>query len=62
VRNLRVMREQLDLAVRLCTLSLLAAIVAVVFLITDGAWLFVALVPYALAYAAYRGAVVAAFH
>jgi hypothetical protein len=59
---LRAMREQLDLAVRLCTLSLLATVIAVAFLITDGAWLLVALLPYALAYAAYRGAVIAAFH
>lgn len=53
-------REQLDLAVRLCALSLVAAVVTFVALATDGLWLLIALAPYAAAYTAYRGAIVAA--
>jgi hypothetical protein len=53
-------REQLDLAVRLCAISLLASGVACVFLVTDGLWLLIALVPYLAAYVCYRGSVVAA--
>lgn len=53
-------REQLDTAVRFCTVSLLASILSVTFLINDKLWLLGALIPYALAYVAYRAAVVAA--
>lgn len=53
-------REQLDLAVRLCVLSLLASAIAFSLLVTDGWWLLVSLAPYALAYLFYRGAAVAA--
>lgn len=53
-------RQQLDLAVRLCTVCLLASVVSVAALLPDGLWLFVTLVPYVGAYVAYRGAVVAA--
>jgi hypothetical protein len=59
-RYLRETREQLDLAVRLCALSLLAFVVACCFLVDDGAWLIVALAPYAIAYTSYRGAIIAA--
>lgn len=53
-------REQLDLAVRLCSVSLLATVITVPATLTDGLWLLLALVPYALAYVAYRAAVSAA--
>jgi hypothetical protein len=57
---LRDAREQLDLAVRLCSLCLIAATIAFAFFITDGFWVLVAAIPYALAYVCYRGALVAA--
>lgn len=50
----------MDTTISLCTVSFLATIIAVVFLMTDGLWLLVSLIPYALAYIAYRGAVAAA--
>lgn len=53
-------REQLDLAVRLCSVSLLATVITVPAVLTDGLWLLLALVPYTLAYVAYRAAVSAA--
>jgi hypothetical protein len=53
-------REQLDLAVRLCSVSLLATVITVPAVFSDGLWLLLALVPYALAYIAYRAAVSAA--
>lgn len=57
---LRDSREQLDLAVRLCSVSLLATVVTVPAVFADGLWLLIALVPYVLAYVAYRAAVSAA--
>jgi hypothetical protein len=60
VAYLRDSREQLDLAVRLCSVSLLATVITVPAVFTDGLWLLLALVPYALAYVAYRAAVSAA--
>ena len=53
-------RMQLELAVRTCVLALLASVVTVVFMVRHPAWLLVALVPYAVSYAAYRGAVTVA--
>ncbi|WP_410592597.1 hypothetical protein [Amycolatopsis sp. lyj-23] len=53
-------REQLDLAVRLCSVSLLATAMTLSAMLTDGFWLLLALIPYALAYVAYRAAVSAA--
>jgi hypothetical protein len=53
-------RTQLDLAVRLVVISLLACVLSVVFLWRDGLWLALAAVPYALAYVFYRGAVIVA--
>lgn len=53
-------REQLDLAVRLCALSLVASAIAFVYLVTDGLWVLLALALYLLAYGFYRGAIVAA--
>jgi hypothetical protein len=53
-------REQLDLAVRLCILSLMATLLAFTFLVTDGFWLLIAAVTYGLAYVSYRGSLVAA--
>ncbi|MEV6825292.1 hypothetical protein [Amycolatopsis sp. NPDC051102] len=53
-------REQLDLAVRLCSVSLLATVITFAATLTDGLWLLLALIPYALAYVAYRAAVSAA--
>lgn len=53
-------REQLDLAVRLCSVSLLATVITLSAVLTDGLWLLLALIPYTLAYVAYRAAVSAA--
>jgi hypothetical protein len=53
-------REQLDLAVRLCMLSLIATVLAFMFLVGDDLWLLIAALPYGLAYLSYRGAVLAA--
>jgi hypothetical protein len=60
-RYVRDSRQQMDTTISLCIVSFLATIIAVVFLLTDGLWLLVSLVPYALAYVAYRGAVEAAY-
>lgn len=53
-------QEQFDAAVRLCSVSLVAAVITVPAVLADGLWLLIALIPYALAYLAYRGAVSAA--
>jgi hypothetical protein len=55
-------RSQLDLAVRMTFISVVAAATAIIFLWPDGAWVLIALIPYALAYFSYRGSVVAAGH
>src|SRR3954447_9664428 len=57
---LRDAREQLDLAVRLCALCLLATGFAFALLVTDGPWLLITLIPYGLGYLFYRGTIVAA--
>jgi hypothetical protein len=53
-------RSNLDLAVRMILVSMIAFIITVVLLWRYGLWLLVAIVPYALAILSYRGAVVAA--
>jgi hypothetical protein len=53
-------RSNLDLAVRMSLMSLLAAALWVCFMWWDGLWALVALVPCAIGYLCYRGAVVAA--
>ncbi len=53
-------QEQLDAAIRLCSVSLVATVVTVPAVLTDGWWLLVALIPYGLAWIAYRAAVSAA--
>jgi hypothetical protein len=53
-------RSQLDLAVRMIFISIASCITAIVFLYSRGLWVLVAIIPYALAYLSYRGAVVAA--
>jgi hypothetical protein len=60
VGYLRDSRRQLDLAVRVCLLCLLAVLITFVFLVDEGLWLLITITPYTLAYIAYRGAVVAA--
>jgi hypothetical protein len=55
-------RSQLDLAIRMTFISAVAAATSIIFLWPDGAWVLIALVPYALSYFSYRGAVVAAGH
>ncbi len=52
-------REELDMAIRLCAVSIVAATLSLI-LVPDGWWLLLALVPYGLAYLAYRGAISAA--
>lgn len=53
-------RQLLDLSVRMSATSLVATVVAVASLWWHGPWLFLALVPYGVAYLSYRGAVVVA--
>jgi hypothetical protein len=53
-------RETLDLSVRMCATSLLAAVIAVAALWRHGPWFLLALLPYGIAYLSYRGAVVVA--
>ncbi len=53
-------RTQLDLAVRLTLVSILAAVAGIMFLWRAGLWLTIAAVPYSMAYLFYRGAVVLA--
>ena len=53
-------RMQLELAVRTCLLALLASVVTVAFMVRHPPWLLVALIPYVVSYAAYRGAVTVA--
>jgi hypothetical protein len=51
--------QQLDLAVRVCSLSLVATVLTAVLLADDGLWVLLAFLPYASAYFGYRGAVAA---
>jgi hypothetical protein len=51
------MRQSLDTSVRLCSVSFVATLAAVVALLPTGWWLLLALFPYMLAYLAYRGSV-----
>lgn len=55
-------RSQLDLAVRMTFMSVLACITTLLFLWPDRFWVFTAVIPYALAYLSYRGSIVAASH
>lgn len=53
-------RSNLDLAVRMIVVSAIAFVISLALLWRYGLWLLVAIVPYALAFLSYRGAVVAA--
>jgi hypothetical protein len=53
-------RMQMDLAVRTSVLAMAATLITVAVMFQHQAWLLVALVPYAVAYSAYRGAVTVA--
>jgi hypothetical protein len=53
-------RRQLDTTARLCSVSLIATVLTVAAMITDGLWLLLALAPYGLAYLAYRATIAAA--
>lgn len=53
-------RQQMDTTIRLATVSLIATAIGAVMLLRDGLWLLAALLPYALAYIGYRGAVASA--
>lgn len=53
-------RSQLDLAVRMTIVSLVAALLTSIFMAQHGMWLLLALLPYTSGYLSYRGAVVAA--
>ena len=55
-------RSQLDLAIRMTFISVVAAATAIIFLWPYGAWVLIALIPYGLAYLSYRGSIVAAGH
>jgi hypothetical protein len=50
-------RQEMDTAIRLCLVSLLASALTFAFLLRDGWWLLLTFAPYGLAYIAYRGAV-----
>lgn len=53
-------RSLLDLAARMAVTGMLATAMSALFLWQHGFWLLVALIPYAVAYLSYRGAIVAA--
>jgi hypothetical protein len=53
-------REDMDSAIRICTIGLVATALTAGFLLTNGLWLLCALVPYSVSYLAYKGAVSAA--
>ncbi len=53
-------REGMDSAIRICTVGLVATALTIGFLYARGLWLLWALLPYAVSYLAYRGAVSAA--
>lgn len=53
-------REDMDSAIRICTVGFVATLLTVGFLLTDGLWLLWAILPYSVSYLAYRGAVSAA--
>lgn len=53
-------RQAMDLSIRLCSLALLATVLTVVRLLTEGWWLLIATLPYLFAYVSYLGAVEAA--
>jgi hypothetical protein len=55
-------RSQLDLAVRMTFMSILAVMTAILFLWHCRYWVLLALVPYIFAYVSYRGAIIAARH
>lgn len=55
-------RNGLDLAVRLCASGIIACLVTVFLMWPWDVWLLLTVVPYALAYISYRGALVAAAH
>jgi hypothetical protein len=51
---------QFDLCITICFLGLVATVVSAVVLVTDGFWIALALVPFAIAYLAYVGSISAA--
>jgi hypothetical protein len=53
-------REDMDSAIRICTVGLVAAALTTGFLFTKGLWLLWAAVPYGISYLAYKGAISAA--
>lgn len=53
-------RSQMDLAVRMSVTAMFACLLTVIMLWRGGLWLLIALLPFLVAYLAYRGAVVAA--
>jgi hypothetical protein len=55
-------RSQLDLSVRMTFMSVLSTATAVLFLWHCHFWIFIAFIPYMVAYFSYRGSVVAAGH
>jgi hypothetical protein len=55
-------RSELDLAVRMCAVALVAAVVTFLLMWPHGFWLLLTLVPYTIAWLSYRGAVVSAGH
>jgi hypothetical protein len=53
-------REDMDSAIRICTVGLVATALTVGFLMTKGLWLLWAVLPYSVSYLSYKGAVSAA--
>jgi hypothetical protein len=57
---LRDSRQEMDLAVRLCSFAMLATVLSTIWLATAGWWVLLSAVPYTIGYISYRGAVGAA--
>lgn len=53
-------REEMDSAIRICTVGLVATALSAGFLMTKGLWLLWALLPYSVSYLSYKGAISAA--
>lgn len=62
LRYLNDQRTAVDVAVRWCLVALIGTVAAVLLLWQHGLWLLLALMPYAMAYLSYRGAIVASRH
>jgi len=60
VRYLDDQRAQLDLAIRMHLMGLLAAALSIAVLVRDGPWLVISMIPAIIAYVSYRGSIITA--